>query len=306
MFVKKDLRKIPLILAAGKQAMDDVKEDDYLKDLRLGRRQNEFQGAVRILCQPSSAPALTHLETLSLYDCQISNLDGIDMLDACPKLSTLNLGRNPLVELPPAISKLAPSLKELFLDDCSLEGPFPPCILELKNLRELRMSNNKIYDLPSDICLLSKLQVLSLDRNRLKRIPAELQDLFDLKTLLLRHNQLEELPHGVPGSMMISLTLVHISSNKLTHLPSSLVECPSITHLYANSNQIKEVPFGMEQMTNLQRLNLGHNQIEYLPEDFKDAFGVPDKGSPEAICVGGKVGDLTLHVDGFVCILTRR
>ncbi|CAB9516166.1 repeat protein [Seminavis robusta] len=288
MFVKKDHRKIPRILADGQKAIDEKNEDDYLRDLRLARRQNELNGDVRILCQPQSAAPLQHLETLSLYDCQISNLNGIGMLEACPKLQTLNLGRNPLGALPEEISKLAPSLKELLLDDCGLEGSLAPCILELENLEILRLSNNKITELPRDICLLTKLQVLALDRNQLESVPSELQDLTDLKTLLLRHNQIEELPDGVPGSSLLNLTLLHISSNKLKALPDSLVDCTTITHLYANSNQIKQLPIGMERMTNLQRLNLGHNQIESLPSDFIEAFGEPERERPEALCVGGK------------------
>jgi len=128
-----------------------------------------------------------------------------------------------------------------------------------------------------------------MDRNQLTSIPSELQDLTDLKTLLLRHNQIEALPEGVPGPTMLHLTLVHISSNRISKLPDSLVHCTSITHLYANNNRLQEVPFGMEGMTGISRMNLSHNLIDYLPMDFQDAFGKPDRKSPEGVCVGGKV-----------------
>ena len=268
---------------------------------RLGRRQHEFQGSVRILCQPKYQPALQHLETLSLYDCQISSLEGIGMLECCPQLSSLNMGRNPLTQVPEEITRLAPSLKELLLDDCALAGPFPACLLEMENLEMLRMSNNQLTTLPADISKLSKLEVLALDRNLLTSIPYELQYLTDLKTLLLRHNQLRELPEGVPGSALLNLTLLHISSNQLTKLPDSLVDCSSMTHLYANGNQLKELPFGMERLANLQRLNLSHNQIDYLPTDFRDAFGEPDVTSPEGLCVGGKVSNERNKCSLFLC-----
>lgn len=306
MFVKKDLRKIKQILTDGQEAIDKNDEEKFLKDLRLGRRQNEFQGSVRILCQPKNAPSLLHLESLSLYDCQIQNLDGIGMLDHCPNLSTLNVGRNPLEQLPEEMSKLSNSLRELLLDDCHLSGPFPKCLLKLENLETLRMSNNNITTLPPEICLLSNLKVLCMDRNQLAEIPKELEDLTELRTLLLRHNKIKELPDGVPGAALLNLTLLHISSNQLTHLPDSLVECTSLTHIYANSNQLEEVPLGLEGLTNLQRLNLSHNNIEYLPTDFRDCFGSPDTDSPEGICVGGTVSNIECcTLEDFVKILIK-
>jgi len=289
MFVKKDLRKIPQILSEGKDAIDTENEENKLEHLRLGRRPHEFQGSVRLLCQPKYQPALQYLQTLSLYDSQISSLEGIGMLDCCPQLCSVNVGRNPIREIPDEIEKLAPSLKELLLDDCALAGPFPSCLLKLENLEILRMSNNQITTLPADISLLSKLQVLAMDRNQLTRIPSELQDLTELKTLLLRHNQIRELPDGVPGPLLLNLTLLHISSNQLITLPDTFVDCPILTHVYANGNQLKELPFGMDRLSELQRLNLSHNRIDYLPTDFIDAYGEPDQESPEGLCVGGKV-----------------
>ena len=301
MFVKKDARKIPTILADAQEAIDSKDDGKLLKDGRLGRRQQEFNGSVRILCQPSAQTALQHLETLSLYDCQISDLQGIGMLECCPKLVTLNLGWNSLhAGLPDELSKLS-SLKELLLDDCSIEGPFPKCVLELENLETLRMSNNKITTLPPEICLLSKLEVLAMDRNQLTSVPDELQDLTNLKTLLLRHNQIEELPEGIPGATMLNLALFHMSSNKLTKLPDSIVDCNSLTHVYANSNQLEAIPFGMERLTNLQRLNLGHNKIDYLPADFRSSFGDPDPDDPHGLCTGGKVCFVSLKVSRIYC-----
>lgn len=290
MFVKKDLRKVPKILLDGQNAIDNNDDEKVVRDLRLGRRQNEFDGSVRILCQPSALPALQNtLETLSLYDCRIQDLGNIGLLGNCPNLVHLNLGRNQLsAGLPDELSKLA-SLKELLLDDCELEGPFPKCILHLDRIETIRLSNNNIRTLPAEISLLSNLEVLAMDRNQLTEVPEELQDLTNLKTLLLRQNNIDSLPEGVPGQTMLNLALFHISSNKLTKLPDSLVECSSLTHVYVNGNQLEAIPFGMERLTNLQRVNLGHNKIEYLPTDFRYSFGDPDLKDPKGLCVGGKV-----------------
>jgi Leucine-rich repeat (LRR) protein len=294
MFIKKDLRKIPKILddavvedEADADDDDDavdlatrstkrLKRPDSLFDLKLGRRQHEFQGTVTILCQPHYLPKLQHLQSLNLYDCDISNLDGIGMFAKTPTLQVLNLGRNPLKELPESLGQLQ-SLRELWLEDCGLQGDFPNCVLELPHLKLLRASNNQWTELPSTINKMQSLEILCLDRNQFQTLPQELGDLKNLHSLLVRHNQLKSLPEGVPSSTM-PLQLLHISSNQLTHLPDSLVECTTLTHVYANSNQLTTLPAGMEKLglEQLERLNLSHNPLATLTPQFVAHFGTPD------------------------------
>lgn len=88
MFIKKDLRKVPQIL------VDAEEKDETIEDLRLQKRKAEFNGSIKVLCQPeSNLHALRRINSLSLYDCDIQDLEGIGELST---LQTLNLGRNPL------------------------------------------------------------------------------------------------------------------------------------------------------------------------------------------------------------------
>ena len=176
MFIKKDLRKIPKILEDAVDCVVDedasmladstnnsittdctdnrnrdnpkrTKVEEPLQELRLSRRSQEFRGTVQILCQPQYAPKLTALKSLNLYDCQISDLQGMgDMFaTASPSLETLNLGRNPLSQIPDDFSKMQ-SLKHVWMDDCRLEGTLPQPLMELQNLESLRLPNNKIAE----------------------------------------------------------------------------------------------------------------------------------------------------------------
>lgn len=269
MFIKKDLRKIPVILSDA-----DEKENAIIRDLRLQRRKAEFAGSVKILCQPSHAPALNNLQSLSLYECEISNIEGIGMLTS---LECLSLGRNPLSEIPTEFNQLQ-NLTELWLEDCLLQGELPAPILQLAKLEELRLSNNQIDSLPETISDLVNLRVLSLDRNRLKSLPQNLQLLSQLKTLLCRHNELTELPEGVPGLLMGSLKLLHLSSNQLTTLPLSLADCHSLTHIYLNGNCLESLPdnfdFLLTKSSPLKHCNLAHNKIDRFPVGHADADGL--------------------------------
>jgi len=302
MFIEKDLRKIPTILsdatkASNNRGDNNVVENDKKKkkrnndddnssssssskllDLRLQRRKAEFKGSVKILCQPENAPALDHLQCLSLYDCGVSTLDGIGMLST---LETLNVGRNPLEHVPDELSTGCTSLKEIWLDDCAFTGSLPVAVLKCQALEELRISNNKLTHIPSEIRNLSKLRVLGLDNNQFKSLPSDLECMNNLETLLVRQNQLQELPDGIFDNSKISnLKVLHASSNQLVRVPVSVKGCKSLTHLYLNSNLLKSLPNGMEKMTlqgySMKRLNISHNQIDYLPAAFFHTFGEPD------------------------------
>lgn len=277
MFIKKDLRKITTILA---DAADNDNDNDasspskLLLDLRLQKRKAEFKGSVKILCQPSNRQALSQLQSLSLYDCEIQSLQGIGMLTT---LQTLNVGRNPLTTVPDDLSNLR-SLQSLWLDDCSFEGEFPAPILKLTALRELRLSNNRLTNVPCNINILSRLAVLGLDNNRLTEVPNEIQRLQELTTLLLRSNLLTELPNW----RLPNLQVLHCSSNQLTALPDTLVHCRALTHLYANSNRLTAIPTGLDLVKSLQRINLSHNLIDHVPTAFLETFGRPDANG---VCV---------------------
>jgi len=66
MFVEKDLRKIPEIVAD---------KNDKREEMRLGRRSAEFNGGIRVLCNLDNLPSFSNLTKLSLYDNHLKNID---------------------------------------------------------------------------------------------------------------------------------------------------------------------------------------------------------------------------------------
>jgi len=186
MFIKKDLRKIPIIFADAKDAAE--KDSDTLKELRLARRPAEFrEGNIAPLCQQHYKTSLLSLTSLSLYDCQISTLEGIEFLaQSCPVLEEMNLGKNPLTSLPNEMGELK-SLKALWLDDCEIGGALPSCLYDLDQLQVLRMSNNQITTVSGDkLGMWKAMEVLCLDGNMIENVPEELECLTKLKVLMLR------------------------------------------------------------------------------------------------------------------------
>jgi len=294
MFVKRDERKIPQILAEASA----VDKTEKLTELRLARRPKEFNGSISILCQPSYASALHDLTSLSLYDCNISSLSGIGFF-AFPQekkndedetgyadgvyrthLKELNIGMNPLNSLPSELSLLSNSLTSLWLDDCKIVGVMPECLYQLVNLEILRISNNKITTLQgrNGVEKWEKMKVLCLDGNMIEEIPVEFAKLRLLESLLFRNNKLSALPEGVPGANHENLSLIHLSSNCLKSLPASICQCVSLKTIYANANKLSKIPEDMaENLTRLESVTFCNNLIDSLDVGFLERFGEPDE-----------------------------
>lgn len=294
MFIKKDLRKVPKILddaidcetsvlssTKDKEGRDlkRPKVQEPLSELRLGRRQQEFQGSIKLLCQPKYLPKLQQLKSLNLYDCAISNLDGIGLFGECPNLEILNLGRNPLTTIPDEFSALAPSLKELWLDDCKLEGSLPKTITALRNLELLRVPHNALTEIPDEISNMTKLRILCLDRNPLSSgsLP-DLRNLEELQELFVRHSNLSKLP-----ALPVSLKVLHASSNPLTDLTVLMdSECYRLTQLYVNGCQLVSLPEGIvSRHEDLNKLMVSHNApLKQASTDFWRAVDSSEENSP--------------------------
>jgi Leucine-rich repeat (LRR) protein len=86
---------------------------------------------------------------------------------------------------------------------------------------------------------------------------------------------------------MMELTLLHLSSNQLESLPSSLLQCTSLEYLYLNSNHLTAVPSGLaDALILLKCLTLSHNRLTALSPDFIERFGEPkDKCDLDPTCI---------------------
>lgn len=97
------------------------------------------------------------------------------------KLSTLSLGKNPLMKMSLVICKIS-TLKKLSMPFCQLLS-VPPEIGKLIHLKVLNLHGNHLSELPSSFTNLKKLKDLDLSENCLLKIPAEIEELPKLKKL---------------------------------------------------------------------------------------------------------------------------
>ena len=206
-------------------------------------------------------PKLPNLKHLELEDFLMERMPA--GLEYCVALETISLAHNNLKSID--LSTFT-SLKELILNTNqikSIETQDP-----LPNLERLELGSNGLTLFPGDIRNFSELEELDLSHNDLIKLPSEITILKNLRKLNLRNNELRDLPHS--WGDMKALEHVNLSQNQLRDLPASTKELGRLQHLDLSQNKLMRLPPIMGEFKDLSYLNLNLNQF------FSQSYSIPD------------------------------
>ncbi|MBF0463962.1 MAG: TIR domain-containing protein [Nitrospirae bacterium] len=151
------------------------------------------------------------------------------------KVTALNLSGKGLTALPSEIGNLK-NLKELWISNNQLTT-LPHEIGKLTNLTELYIGTNQLKSLPPEIGKLSNLKILWCGTNQLKILPPEIGKLSNLMILLIDTNQLTALPHEIGN--LTNLQQLHIYNNQLTALPHEIGNLKKLKEFTVSGNPLK-------------------------------------------------------------------
>ena len=165
------------------------------------------------------------------------------------KLLYLNLARNKIHKLPKHLT-LFTDLNTLNLQNNQLTdinfSNFKMCA----KLSRLRLNNNKIINISSEISVLHSLRLLSLSNNQIQTLPKELSALIRLRRFSIRGNNLRDLKEDITG--LTKLTFLDVSDNKdLIEIPEAITRMTKLKFLFIPwSNPGIKIP----NLTGLTRL----------------------------------------------------
>ncbi len=209
-----------------------------------------------------------------------------------PQMQHLNLARNKISELP-KFNNNFPYMQTLILDSCSLKdlSPiFPMKLLRtlhasdnqirtlpqmpthsLNSLADLRLNNNKLEIISSDIANYTALTHLELSHNVIETVDSSICKLSLVKHLDLSHNRITQLPQEAFMEMKAiqKLDLSHNYDERVEDRPAlaqvpSLTKCTKLRELSLNDNLLRALPEGMNRLTSLTKLDASRNMIQEL------------------------------------------
>lgn len=134
-------------------------------------------------------------------------------------------------------------------------------IVELNNLTELNLTNNKISEFPKELKGLEKLEDLGLGFNKLTKFPV--LPTKTLKFLDIQHNKIE-------GEISLKkfkvLEMLNLSFNQITKIKE--MECPEIKSIELAYNKIPSIHF--KDLYKLENLNMSNGRCSEIEITFQD------------------------------------
>lgn len=208
---------------------------------------------------------------------------------ARPTTSTLELPTGPDGKplMPSQLREAERNLKDIIgksEEECDLSHPpggkvreefprlvkFPPGILKVEILQELRLRNNSIRTLPVEVGDLRELRFIDIGGNRVTELPETLFKLPKLTVLDASGNQLRSLPATIGDAAVLQRLFLY--KNQLTMLPPEMSTCEALEELSVFDNVIFSLPSWISCLSKLRILNVSFVSCQIKGSTLKSPF----------------------------------
>jgi len=138
----------------------------------------------------------------------------------------------------------------------------PSELFSATQLRRLNLSQNLLDTVPGEIFALPNLDYLCLAQNRIKDLPETEVWSQSLLSLDVAENLLTTLPQGIQNSC---IEILNLSKNSFTAIPKCVCRITTLTSLDISSTPITSLPSEMQHLDHLVNLNASNVHISDLP-----------------------------------------
>lgn len=216
---------------------------------------------------------LTSLETVGLVETQHLLDTQLVRLAELPELTTLQLGGDALLQLPPAITKLESlrKLKLIFTPRLDLADALPR-LAKMRALDSLQLhlkasiargQFQPSHELPDVFDKLVQIRDLELGQG-LYPFPPSIGRMKKLESLSAGCNAFDSISPAI--GRLENLRSLDLRSLPITALPDELCDCASLEVLFLfNCRQLVALPEDLGRLGNLRHLNIRDTKIRSLP-----------------------------------------
>ncbi|KAK7916746.1 hypothetical protein WMY93_012507 [Mugilogobius chulae] len=228
---------------------------------------------------PDLGPAASKIVSLYLHHNRILSIDG-RLTRELASVETLDLSNNDITELRGQSFPAGLQIRDLYLSNNKIKDLELGALDHLGvTLQVLRLSRNRISQIPVRAFQLPKLTQLELNRNRIRQVEGlTFQGLSSLEVLKLQRNNIHKLTDGAFYDLA-KMKVLHLDYNSLTEVNSgSLYGLTSLQQLFLSNNSIARInpdgwkfcnklrEFSLAVLGELHTLRLGHNSISHITE----------------------------------------
>ena len=209
--------------------------------------------------------SLRELNLIGNLNSENNKMIGLESMRDLRHLKTLCLKSN-LSKMPSNITELSPHLIKLVVHNDGTKLLVLNSLKKMTNLIELELHSCELDRIPHAIFSLINLQELDLKSNNIRTIEEiiSFEHIKRLTCLKLWHNKITTIPSSIV--QIKSLESLHLSHNKLESLPPALFTLPKLRHLDLSHNSISVLPLDVSLLHNLQHLAINSNKLGVLPK----------------------------------------
>nr|XP_046240512.1 leucine-rich repeats and immunoglobulin-like domains protein 1 [Scatophagus argus] len=264
------VRTVSLNLGNNKLTAISTEAFDNLPNLRELRLDHNELTSI-----PDLGQAASKIVSLYLHHNKIRSIDGRRTRELV-SVETLDLSNNDIAELRGHCFPAGLQIRDLYLSNNKIS------MLELgaldhlgSTLQVLRLSRNRISQIPVRAFQLPRLTQLELNRNRIRQVEGlTFQGLSSLEVLKLQRNSISKLTDGAFWDLA-KMKVLHLDYNSLTEVNSgSLYGLTSLQQLFLSNNSIARINAdGWKFCQKLRELNLSYNNLTRLDEGSLSVLG---------------------------------
>ncbi|KAF2012161.1 PP2C-domain-containing protein [Aaosphaeria arxii CBS 175.79] len=209
-------------------------------------------------------PGFSKMQKFSHIDLQGRNLITIPitLYQKATEIIQLNLSRNLSLDVPKDFIQACTNLREIKYTSNEARR-LPPSLSLASRLTMLDISNNRLQSLDHvDLYKLSSLQGLRLSNNRLTQLPSYFGQYRALRSLNLSSNQLTEFPDFLCD--VTTLVDLDISFNAISSLPK-IGQLTCLERLWATNNKLSgSFPSSLSNLINLREIDVRFNALDSM------------------------------------------